>query len=80
MTAPLRTTEQRFVARSWLHRHAFTAARLVEDLAHAAASAHGTAEASHVERHDDELARLVADLRAWIQRADDYVARMRGDR
>lgn len=79
MTA-LRTAQQRFVARAWLHRHAFTAARLVEDLAHAAASAHGTAEAAHVERDDAELARLVEDLRGWIQRAEDYTARMRGDR
>lgn len=78
MTA-LRTAQQRFVARAWLHRHAFTAARLVEELAHAAASAHGTAEAGHVEREDAELARLVEDLRGWIHRAEDYVARRKGE-
>lgn len=79
MTA-MHTAQQRFVTRAWLHRHGFTAARLVEDLAHAAASAHGTAEAGHVEREDAELARLVEDLRGWIQRAEGYVARREGDR
>lgn len=49
MTA-LRTAEQRSVARAWLRRHGFTAARLVED------------------------------LRGWIQRAEGYVARREGDR
>jgi len=76
----MHTAEQRSVARAWLHRHGFTAARLVEDLAHAAASAHGTAEAGHVEREDAEFARLVDDLRGWIQRAEGYVARREGDR
>lgn len=79
MTA-MHTAQQRFVARSWLHRHGFTAARLVEALARATASAHGTAEASHVERDDAELARLVEDLRGWIQRAEGYVARREGER
>ena len=74
----LRTPMARFNARSWLHRHAFTAASRVEDLAHAASSAHGFAEAAGAERDDEEMAALVEDLRAWIRRAEDYIARHGG--
>ena len=63
MTA-LHTAQQRSVARAWLHRHGFTAARLVEDLR------------GWIQR----AARLVEDLRGWIQRAEGYVARREGER
>ena len=72
--------EAQAAARAWLHRHGFTAARLVEDLAHAVATAHAEGSPEAREADGDELAALTDGLRAWIGAAQDYVARKRGDR
>lgn len=71
--------ERLFAARAWLRRHGFTAASLVEDLAQGVAAEHVDAQVNDRERHDADLSELVSGLRAWIEAAQRYRARLRGE-
>lgn len=75
-----RDAETAFAARAWLRRHGFTAGRAVEDLARSVADAHAEGTPEEREREAAELAAIVDGLRGWLGSAEDYLARMRGDR